>query len=69
MSKPMYAKLRGRIVEKGTTQAAVARNIGISPQAMSKKMNGDTGFSQDDVIKICAYLDIDLSDVGSFFYA
>lgn len=69
MSKSRYAKLRGRIVEKETTQAAIAKKIGISPQAMSKKMNGETGFSQDDVIRICAILDIDLSDVGSFFYA
>lgn len=69
MAKLMYTKLRGRIVEKGTTQAALAKAIGISPQAMSKKMNGDTGFSQDDVIKICEYLGIELHEVGSYFYA
>lgn len=69
MSRSRYSKLRGRITEKGKTQAEIAREIGISPQAMSYKMNGKIGFSQKDIIKICDILDIDLSNVGSFFYA
>lgn len=64
-----YAKLRGRIVEKFGTMDAFATELGISKTQLSKKMNGRAGFSQSDIIKSSQLLDIDLNDVGSFFYA
>ncbi len=68
MSEFRYNKLRGRIIEKFGSQSKFCEELGLSKVSMSKKMNGETGFSQDDVIKWSRLLDIDLTDVGSFFY-
>lgn len=64
-----YAKLRGRMAEKGATQADLAECLGISKQAVNKKLSGIYGFSQADIIKICNFLDISINDIGLFFYA
>lgn len=64
-----YAKLRGRIIEKYGTIDAFGKELDISKTQLSKKMNGKAGFSQSDIVKWSNLLDIDLSDVGSFFYA
>ena len=68
-TKPTYNKLRGRIVEKYGTQDRFRKELGISSTAMSNKMRGKTGFSQSDIITWCSLLDIELEDVGSYFYA
>lgn len=64
-----YAKLRGRIVEKFGTQDAFREQIGISKTAMSNKMTGKTGFSQNDIIKWCELLSIDMQNVSEYFFA
>ena len=64
-----YQKLRGRIIEKYGTQERFCEELGISQTSMSKKMTGKTGFSQKDIINWCELLDIDLKEVGSYFYA
>jgi len=64
-----YAKLRGRIVEKYGTQDEFRKKVGISKTAMSKKMTGKTGFSQNDIVKWCELLSIDLQNVSDYFFA
>lgn len=63
-----YAKLRGRIVEKYGTIGRFGEVLGLSGVSMSKKLTGITGFSQADIIRWCELLDIDLSDVGDYFF-
>lgn len=63
-----YAKLRGRIVEKFGTQDAFREQVGISKTAMSNKLTGKTGFSQDDIVKWCKLLSIDLQNIGDYFF-
>lgn len=67
--KYLYNKLRGRIIEKFGTQEKFAQNLGISKNSLSLKMNGKTSFSQEDVIKWCALLDIRTEDIGEYFFA
>ena len=62
-----YNKLRGRIIEKYGTLKAFADDLDISYVAVSKKMNGLTGFSQKDIIIWCEKLDINISDAPLFF--
>jgi hypothetical protein len=64
-----YSKLRGRIVEKYGTQKAFFSHLSITSVQASKKINGKTGFSQKDIIEWCGLLDINLEDIGSYFYA
>ena len=63
-----YSKLRGRIVEMYGTFNAFFEKLDISSVIASKKINGKSGFSQKEIVKWCNLLDIDLKDVGSFFY-
>ena len=68
MNEIKYAKLRGRMAEKGITQNAIADCLGISVVAVNKKLKGIIGFSQKDIIKICDLLDISSEEIGLFFY-
>lgn len=64
-----YRKLRGRIVEKYGTFNAFFEKLTITNIQASKKINGRAGFSQKDIVEWCGLLEIDLKDVGHFFYA
>lgn len=63
-----YRKLKGRIVEKYGTRENFGKYLNLSNVSLSKKLNGETGFSQKDIIKWCELLDIDLHNVGDYFY-
>jgi len=64
-----YDKLRGRIIEKYRTQEAFAKEIGISKNSLSLKMNGKTGFSQEDIMEWSKLLDICQNEIGIYFFA
>lgn len=64
-----YRKLIGRIIEKYGTRKAFAEYLGLSENSMSKKLNGITAFSQNDIEIWCNALDIELSDAGVYFFA
>lgn len=64
-----YNKLKGRIVEKYGTQGKFAEILGISKTAMSKKMNCETGFSQEDIIVWSELLGIKPEEYGEYFFA
>lgn len=64
----LYDRLRGRIIEKYGSQEKFAEVIGISSNSMSKKMNGKTGFSQKDIVKWSALLDIDKAELSEYFF-
>ena len=68
MESTKYAKLRGRIVEKYGTIGRFGDAVGLSGVSMSKKLTGLTGFSQADIIRWCELLEIDLSEVGAYFF-
>ena len=68
-SPTKYAKLRGRIIEKYSSQQSFSEAIGLSEVSITKKMQGKSGFSQRDIVKWCQALDIDLADVGIYFFA
>lgn len=64
-----YAKLKGRIIEKFGTQGRFAEEIGLSVVALSKKMNGKSSFSHDDIKKWCEVLEINIAEIGEYFFA
>ena len=51
MCEYKYRKLIGRIVEVYGTRKEFAKVIGISENSLSLKLNGKTGFSQEDINK------------------
>ena len=63
-----YNKLRGRIVEIYGTNTAFADKLGIAPQALSRKLTGNVGFSQTEVLKWCDLLQIEQDEIGVYFF-
>lgn len=65
-----YSKLRGRIIEKFGSIRAFAKAYGLSMTTMSRKLNGKTAFSTDDIIKMSApdFLDILPSEYHEYFF-
>lgn len=63
-----YPKLRGRIVEKFGTIDNFGKNLDISIVSISKKLNGTTGFSQADIIEWSKLLEIEMNEVGNYFF-
>lgn len=63
-----YDKLRGRIIEKFGSQAKYAEALGVSEVTVSRKMNGNVGFSQRDMKQWGELLDISESDFGEYFF-
>jgi len=64
-----YNKLRGRIVEVFGTQAEFSKHIGQSEQIITAKLKGRSKFTQDNIISWSEALNIDQSDIGSYFFA
>lgn len=67
-----YAKLRGKIVEKGFKNLKVfAKAINLSSVSLSQKLNDkvEHGFTQSDIKNICSILDIKTKDIGEYFFA
>lgn len=53
-----YSKLRGRIVEKFGTLKAFSNAMGWSERTNGLKLNGSVEWSQNEIIKASALLDI-----------
>lgn len=51
-------RLAQYIAEKGIKQNAIARAIGISPQAMSETLSGRRTLTADEYRDICLFLEI-----------
>lgn len=63
-----YSKLRGKIVEKYGSQLEFAKALSISENTLSLKLNNKVRFTSDDIIHISDLLDIDKTEVGSYFF-
>lgn len=54
MDAALYLKAK----EKGLSQAALARKLGITPRSLCKKFKGNQPFLYREVVAICRELDI-----------
>lgn len=63
-----YNKLRGRIIEKYGNLSNFAKVIKLSNNSLSKKMNGKTGFSQEDIKQWSLLLETNPSQYGEYFF-
>lgn len=50
--------LKSKIVAKGMCQRSVAKEIGMSENSFSAKIQGRSSFTVDEAIRICDLLDI-----------
>lgn len=63
-----FSKLKGRIVEKYGSQTAFVKAFGISENSFSLKMNNKVRFSANDIVRITEMLEIEKSEVGTYFF-
>ncbi len=63
-----YLALARQIRYKFGTQADFARHIGIDPSTLSKKMNGITSFTSEEIERICDALSISYRRVPFYFF-
>ena len=68
MPQMNYNVLRGRIRECGLTQKEVAARIGVSEGQLNRKLAGEFAFRQDEMESILKMLDVDLSELGKYFF-
>lgn len=54
----MRNKLKGKMVEAGYSQLSLAKEIGMSRNTLSSKLNGKTPFNTDEIERICDKLGI-----------
>lgn len=58
--------LKGKIREKGYTQAEMASRLSISHASMNYKINNKRTFTVEEIIKLCRILEISDKDVYFF---
>lgn len=63
-----YTNLRRFILYKFGTIGEFAKALGVSKQAVSVKLNGKSGFTQDKIIEWANVLDIPAEEVGKYFF-
>jgi transcriptional regulator with XRE-family HTH domain len=64
-----YAKLLGRIKERGLTQEQLAKAIGKDKSTLNGKIKGRSAFTTKEIDDICKVLDISATDIGKYFFA
>lgn len=65
-----YIKLRAKIMERGYTIKSLSAALGMSGNALYRKVNGKTEFKLSDVLKICDKLKITSGDeVREIFFS
>ena len=63
-----HSKLLGRIREYGYTQKTLANAIGMSVSQLNQCLNSRSNFKHKMILAICEELDIQISEIGEFFY-
>lgn len=63
-----YSKLRGRIKEKYETQAAFAKDLGISERTLSLKMRGKRAWTQGEIDRAIFLLELSEKDIPEYFF-
>lgn len=65
----VFAKLRGRIAEKGFTGEIMAKRLGISAVTFRNKMNGITDWKLSEIYMLISELGISYEQIYDYFFA
>lgn len=61
MSDKHFLKLRGAVAEKGESLGSLAKELTITPQALSNKLANRTPFTLWEMLQTCNFLDASIS--------
>lgn len=68
-SKMNYNFLKGKIIEHCGNYENYAKELGISRQALSVKLNGESSFTQSQIFKSIEILHLDDKEVRKAFFS
>lgn len=63
-----YSELLGKIKAKKISQEELARQIRLNPSTLSKKLNGKSEFTQNEMKNILSVIDVPLEKITFYFY-
>lgn len=63
-----YSKLKGRIIEKFSSQYRFAEKIGMSERTLSLKLNGSVSWKQTEICKAVSVLELTKDDINDYFF-
>ena len=65
-----FNKLRGRIIEKMSSQSALATHLGMTKSQISGRLNNKVPFCPDEIHRMCLpdCLDIAPEEIGVYFF-
>jgi len=63
-----YQKLKGRIVERVETQGNFADLMNWSRPTLSRKLTGESEWTQCEILKACEILAIDIAEMHIYFF-
>ena len=63
-----YSKLCGKIKEKCKTQQRFAELIGIARTSLNAKLNNNSAFTQQEINKAIAILDLTQDEIPEYFF-
>ena len=59
---------KGKAVERGYTLGNLAKEIGINPATLTRKMTGESDFTRAEIIKIRDILNLSAQEVENIFF-
>lgn len=63
-----YNVLKGKITEVCGTRSEFAKRLGILPSSLSARLNGNSDFSSEEIIRSCDILGIPVTDIYKYFF-
>lgn len=63
-----YPKLKAKITEVYGSQTAFADKIGLQPITVSRRLNGKTAFTRDEIMQWAGVLGIKKNQIASYFF-
>lgn len=64
-----YSLLSGKIVEKFGTQYRFAQAMNLSEHTISQKINKKQQWKQDEILRACNLLGIEIEEIPRYFFA
>ncbi len=63
-----YSKLKGRIKEKFNSQSNFVKELNMSEQVFSKRINNQVQFDSSEIKKMVALLEINDDEISEYFF-
>lgn len=63
-----YSKLKGRIIEKYNSQSNFVKELKVSEQVFSKRINNQVQFDSSEIKKMVELLEISDDEISEYFF-